>query len=419
MKSNSSHIERSKFFLIGNPLGHSFSPMIHNAFGYDYETLELTKDEIVSFIASNKYDGFNVTIPYKIEIIKYLDSLDQSAIDAGSVNTVVRRKNSLIGYNTDVKGMRYMLNQASISLFGEKVLILGSGGTAKTAISLASNMGAREIVIVGRNSENNYSNLNLNYDADIIINATPVGMFPKNDERLIDITPFSKLNGVVEVIYNPRITDLLFQAKELKIKHTHGLRMLVAQAKYARDIFLDITDCDSVIEKVYSSILSKTLNIVLIGMPSSGKTYVGEHLAKVLNRPFYDSDALSVDKMGVSIPYAFETFGESYFRQVEHEVCCGLGKKQGNVISVGGGAVFNGNCYHSLKQNGIIVHLVRDLNLTDFSGRPLLTDIDALGKLFLKRFPLYNSMSDFSVSNNGLLIDTTSEIINKFNNLTK
>lgn len=403
-------MDTKKFCLIGKPLGHSYSPLIHQQFGYEYTTIELERNELQSFVALRKWDGFNVTIPYKTDIIQYLEALDVSASAAQSVNTVVRRGSGYVGYNTDVEGLRYLIHKTNLSLQNKKLLVLGSGGTSKTVARLAQISGVRECVVVSRSGTNNYENLHLHYDADIIINATPVGMYPNNGDKLIDIAPFKTLEGVIDVIYNPKMTDILFQAADRKLKYANGLRMLVAQAKLACDLFLNQTSDDALVETVYANTALKNTNIVFIGMPSSGKSYIGRSLAERTGRTFIDTDWESEKLMGISIPEAFSKYGESYFRKAERAVISDIGKCAGIVIATGGGAPFNDDCYRLLKQNGIMVHIIRSRDKADFTGRPLLQNEDAYEKLYQERFPRYKSIADIEIVNDADSVSTCIEL---------
>jgi len=404
-----------KFCLIGDKLSHSYSHIIHKKFGYKYSLVNLKKDELENFCMAREYDGFNITIPYKIDIMPFLDKLDDSAVKVGCVNTVVKNNGKLVGYNTDIFGITYLANNAGIELTNKKVLILGNGGTAKTAHVLCKDKGAREIVIIDRNTENNYGNISQHTDAEIIINTTPVGMYPDNGKRLVDLAPFTKLAGVIDVIYNPMTTDLILQAKERNIKTASGLKMLVAQAKEARDLFLNDKAENSIIEKIYKNLRRDILNIVLIGMPSSGKSTVGKILAEKLNREFIDTDAEIVNQSGKSIPEIFEEHGEAHFRKLEQSVVEKYGKEKGLVISCGGGAVMNQNAYIHLKQNGVIILLTRDLNKTEVTGRPLLKNLEALQKIYAQRMPTYKKFADIIITNDGELEDTLRNILEKLN----
>ena len=408
--------EGKKFCLIGEKLGHSYSPLIHAEFGYNYTLVDLKRDELENFCKAREYDGFNVTIPYKVDIMQYLDSIDETALKVGCVNTVVNRGGKLIGYNTDIFGITYLGYNAGIRLNGKKVLILGDGGTAKTARALCNNEGAREIVTIDQGAENNYENISRHYaDTQVIINTTPVGMYPDNGGWLVGIAPFKSLEGVIDVIYNPLSTNLLFQAAEKEIKTASGLRMLVAQAKGARDLFLGNKVCDSVIEKIYNMLCKDITNIVLIGMPSCGKSTVGKALAEKLGRQFVDTDAEVVKETGMSIPQIFEEHGEAYFRKHEQAVIEKYGKEKGLVISCGGGAVVNPLAYPALKQNGVIVHIERDMDKAETEGRPLLQDPAALQKLHTQRMPIYRKFADITIDNNGDINDTVQYMMEKLN----
>lgn len=410
-----SEIRNKKFCLIGENLSHSYSSLIHKEFGYSYTLVNLNKNELANFCASREYDGFNVTIPYKKDIIQYLDGLDVSAENTGCVNTVVKRNNKLIGYNTDIFGLAYLADSAGINIQNKKVIILGSGGTAATASVLCKNKNARETIIISRSGENNYKNIERHHDAQIIINASPVGMYPNTGEKIINISPFKQLEGVIDVIYNPLATDLILQAKELGIKNASGLQMLVAQAKKARDIFLSDTADDNIIDIIHRRLQKEIMNIVLIGMPSAGKSTLGLALAKQLNRKLVDTDEEIVKESGKTIPQIFETQGEKVFRELEQSVLEKYGKEKGLVISCGGGAVVNPNAYNNLKQNGVIIHIQRDINKIQSTGRPLLKDTEAIQTIYAQRMPIYKKFADIEIDNNGEISDTLKNLTEKLN----
>lgn len=404
-----------QYCLIGEKLIHSYSAIIHKEFGYSYTLREVKREDLETFAKSGEYNGFNVTIPYKKDIIPFLDYIDPIAARVGAVNTVIRVQDKLYGYNTDIDGMDKMLKSKGITLKGKKVVILGSGGTSITAKALAETKRAEQIVVVGRSGENNYQNLYKNYDAQVIINTTPIGTYPNNCERIINISDFKKLESVVDVIYNPLMTDLILQAKARGLKYVSGLKMLVAQAKYARDIFVGEKITDAEIDRIYKKLMTETLNIVLIGMPSSGKSSVGKLLAEKFNKTFVDTDS-EIEKMsGKSVQQIFNEDGEPTFRAKEREMLEKFGKERGQIISVGGGAVKADNAYVMLKQNGIIVHLKRDLDKTDITGRPLLQNNSAtvLEKLYNERMPIYNAFADIIADNNGNINDTVKFIEEK------
>ncbi len=392
-----------KYCLIGEKLGHSYSALIHGEFGYRYDLVELTQDELENFAKSGDFDGFNVTIPYKTEIMKYLDEIDDGAKEIGAVNTVKRKAGRLYGYNTDIFGMEYALESKGISLNGKKVVILGSGGTSKTAATLAARKNAREIVVVSRGGENNYENLSRHYDAEVIINTTPVGMYPNNGQIIVDTARFTRLESVFDAVYNPLLTPLLAEAKKRELKYSSGLKMLIAQAKYARDIFVGGKISDEVIEKIYKKLYIDTVNIVLVGMPSSGKTTVGKLIADYFGKKFVDTDAEIEKEAKKSVKEIFAEDGEKVFRQKEADVLAKVGKERGQVIATGGGAVMGENAYYDLKQNGVIVYLTRDLDKAEFSGRPLLEKdgAEAIRKLSEVRRPVYLAFADIIAENNG------------------
>ncbi len=394
-------MENKKFGLIGKTLKHSYSKIIHAKLGdYPYELFELGEDELKSFVHSD-ITGFNVTIPYKKQIIQYLDVIDESAKKIGAVNTVVKRDGKIYGFNTDFYGMIYMLCRAKINLKDKCVLILGSGGTSNTATAVCEHLGAKSINVVSRSGNINYDNCYALKDTQIIINTTPVGMYPNTKDAPIDIDEFAILEGVVDVIYNPNLTKLLFKAKEKGIKYTSGLPMLVAQAKYAKDKFYDSISPDSDIEKVLKDISKNTQNIVLIGMPGSGKSTVGKLLSDRLGREFIDTDSEIVKKDGREIPQIFSESGEKYFRELESQVLEEVGKLSGKVIATGGGVVKNYENYFSLKCNGIIFYLLRSIDKLCMEDRPLSKDIQTVEKLYNERKDLYKKFADFTVDNNG------------------
>ncbi|MBQ2714158.1 MAG: hypothetical protein IJF76_00815 [Clostridia bacterium] len=398
----------AKYCLIGEKLGHSLSKDIHERFGYDYDLVELGADEVESFVRGGEYDGFNVTIPYKKIVMEYLDYVDDTAKAIGAVNTVVRRSGKTYGYNTDVLGMDYAMARANITLFGKKVMILGSGGTSLTARYLCKMRGAKDIVVVSRSGEVNYSNC-YDYDVDIVINTTPVGMYPKNGERVLDLAKFKNLSGVFDPIYNPLKTDIIIQAEERGLSYSNGLKMLVAQAKYAKDLFFQEEGSEDIIERVYSDLKKNFENVVLIGMPGCGKSTVGKKLALLLGKKFVDTDEEIVKRRGMSIPRIFEKFGEDDFRKTESEVISDFSKERGQILSLGGGAIKRAENVKCAKQNGVVVYIKRDLNELAQNGRPLSRDKNAVLALYEERKELYESSCDIEVLND----DTVDEVARK------
>ena len=404
-----------KFGLIGKTLKHSYSKTIHNLLGdYSYDLVELEEDKVKDFVLSKEYHGYNVTIPYKQTVIPYLDEVDKSALDIGAVNTVVNKNGKLIGYNTDIFGMKYALDRAGIRLNGKVVLILGSGGTSKTATALAKQEKAKEIIVLSREGKVNYQNYFEQKEVQIVINTTPVGMFPNNYDCKIDLDKFEKLEGVFDAVYNPDLTYLTYTAKKLGVKYSNGLPMLVAQAKGAMQLFFDKQIDDDIIQKVLQKLKKETLNIVLIGMSGCGKSSVGKLLAKELGREFVDTDTLIEERENRDIPTIFKDSGEPYFRQVEKAVLKDQGKLTGKVIATGGGVIKDKDNYFPLKQNGVIIYLKRDIEKLERKGRPLSTDLGAVKKLFEERKELYQNFADIVVDNNGQIQNTVKEILDKY-----
>ena len=400
-----------KYYLLGEKLGHSYSSEIHKEFGYSYELKELEKEEIASFLSKKEFAGLNVTIPYKKEVIQYLDELDVTAEAVGAVNTIVNRNGKLIGYNTDIFGMTYLIKSANINVEGKVVSILGSGGTSNIAKYVAETLGAKCTRIISR-SNGGYDDLSKISDTEIIINTTPVGMYPNVGKSPIDISGFANLIAVVDAIYNPRNTEIVFDAQDRGITAVSGLKMLVAQAKKARDIFLDNVISDDVIEKIHNKLLKNTLNILLVGMPSSGKSTIGKALADKLNREFIDSDSVIETRENRSIKDIFNTDGEKYFRNQEKSVIEEITMGNSRVIATGGGAVMNDNAYRAMRRNSIVIYL-KNSRTPDRKGRPLLVDENAYNKLLNERTSTYEKISDIIIENDDTIAVVTDRIMEK------
>jgi len=402
--------------LIGEKLGHSYSKLIHEKLGgYTYELCEIAPEKLDSFLSERRFKGLNVTIPYKKAVIPHCDELSDKARRIGSVNTLILRDDgSLYGHNTDYDGFVYAVKSAGISFAGRKVLVLGSGGTSLTVRAAAEDLGAREIVTVSRGGRVNYENVYQQSDTEIIVNTTPVGMYPNTGEAPVDLSRFPALSGVVDVIYNPLYTALLLQARKLKIPHTCGLPMLVAQAKAAAELFLSKPIDDSETERICREIIGEITNIVLIGMPGSGKTTIGQRLAQILSKKFADTDDLIVERAGMCIPEIFKKYGEAHFRDLEAEVIREVGRQSGLVIATGGGAVIREENRDALRQNGRVYYITRDISALSTENRPLSSSLEALYELEKKRKPLYTSSCDATVSNDGGIEAAVSRIAEDF-----
>nr|WP_325302108.1 shikimate kinase [uncultured Dysosmobacter sp.] len=401
--------------LLGARLGHSWSVPIHAALGNDaYRLYELEPAELAAFLRREDIGGVNVTIPYKRDVMPLCDGLHPTAKAIGSVNTIVRQPDgALVGYNTDIDGFLYMAHRAGISLNGKKVVILGTGGASLTAQAAARQAHAREIAVISRSGPDDYDHLDRHADAEVVVNTTPVGMFPHTGAAPVNLTRFPRCQGVLDVIYNPRRTALVLQAEALGIPCSDGLPMLVAQAKRAEEHFFRRAIPDRENERILAQLRQETCNIVLIGMPGCGKTTVGQALAALSGREALDLDQQIVEKAGKSIPQIFAEQGEAAFRALEREVVAEAGKLTGKLLLTGGGVVTVPENYGPLRQNGRIYHLVRDLDALPTEGRPLSQSTD-LRALWETRAPLYARFRDVVIQNSGTVQETAQEIWRDF-----
>ncbi|MEG2012209.1 MAG: shikimate kinase [Anaerovoracaceae bacterium] len=389
-----------KYGLIGEKLGHSFSPLIHNKLGhYEYKLCQCQRDELKKLLADQTYGGFNVTIPYKKTVMDFCQRLTDEAKAIGAVNTMVREKDGTwTGHNTDYYGFVYLLNKNKIDPRGKKALVLGSGGASLTVQKVLKDLEASQVVVVSRKGENNYENIAKNFDSQIIINTTPVGMYPNNGVAPINLDDFLSCDGVVDLIYNPNRTKLLFDAKRKSIPCASGLEMLVAQAKKASELFQGKEISDLLIPIITSEIKEETQNLIYIGMPGSGKTTLGSRKAKEMGRKFVDIDSLIMERCGMSIPDIFAEQGEGVFRTIETEVLADVCKESGLVIATGGGVVTKRINYNILKQNGTVIWVMRDLDRLDIKGRPL-SQKGTLENMYEERKHAYSYWSDISIRN--------------------
>lgn len=398
--------------LLGEKLGHSYSPQIHAELAdYEYLLYEKTPDTVEHFVRNGGWHGLNVTIPYKKTVIPFCDELSEMAAAIGSVNTLLRRPDGTIfGDNTDAFGFETLLTQTlPENIEGQKTLVLGTGGASVTVSAVLKKHGA-EVVTISRRGENNYENLDRHADAKLLVNTTPVGMYPKNGLSPVDLSRFPTLRCVLDVVYNPARTALLLQAEAYGIPHAGGLTMLVAQAKRSSEIFQGKQLPGNEIPRI-TKLLSRSMqNIILVGMPGCGKTTIGALLAEQLGRPLLEADAEIEKAAGITIPTIFENEGEAGFRHRETATLEELGKRSGAVISTGGGCVTRAENYPLLHQNGTIIWLKRDLNKLAREGRPLSLGAD-LSAMYAAREPLYERFADFSVENAGSPEETVDAIL--------
>ena len=392
------------FGLIGERLGHSHSKTLHGYLAdYSYELWPMPRDAVDSFLIAAEFDGMNVTIPYKQTVIPYLAERGETARRVGCVNTIVKRADgTLYGDNTDVYGMSVMAARAGIDFAGKKTLILGSGGTSLTAQAVVRSAGG-EAVVISRNGENNYENLEKHADADYLINTTPVGMYPNVDASPVDLKRLPRLKGVLDVIYNPLRTKLLQQAQQLGIPHQGGLCMLVYQAVRACELFTDENVSVQRAQAAEMALRKSVTNLVLVGMPGCGKSTIGAKLAQALDMPLVDLDEEIVRAAGMSIPEIFRTEGEAGFREREAEQVKRFGSEGGRVLVTGGGAIKREDNRAHLRMNSFVVQLKRSLDALPMDGRPLSKDRQALETMWKERAPLYAACADTIIENDSTI----------------
>ena len=419
-----------KYGLIGEHLGHSFSKQIQtriaeieNVKDYDYQLVELDKEEFKEFMEKKDFKGINVTIPYKKDVIPYLDEMDESAKAIGAVNTIINVDGKLKGYNTDFGGFLYMVKAHNVHMEGKKVLIIGNGGACAAVKAVCKHENAKDIVIVSRSANRGAISYNEMYtshlDADIVVNTSPVGMFPNIVNAPIDVSWFHKLECVLDVVYNPILTRLCFEAQEADIKRVIGLEMLIAQAKYAFEIFENMSFDDSIIDEIKKEMLKDRCNIVLIGMPSAGKTTIGKMLEEKLGKEFFDLDDMIIAKAGKSIPEIFQESGEAGFRAIETEVAIEASKMNNKIIATGGGVVKHKVNMDFLRLNGITIFIDRDIDklISSDPNRPLSSSKQALQQMYKERYPLYQKYATYVAVNNANIDETVDDIVNAYHSI--
>ncbi|MBQ5677965.1 MAG: shikimate kinase [Clostridia bacterium] len=398
--------------LLGGHLPHSFSPQIHSALGNrNYNLFEVAPENLDTFMKEHNFKGINVTIPYKKAVIPYLDVISPEAEKIGAVNTIKVVDGKLYGDNTDYFGFKYMVEKSGVTIHNKKALVLGSGGASLTVQAVLRDMNAREIVVLSRNGDDNYVNMYIKHtDAEIIVNTTPVGMYPDNLNTLVDLDRFNNLSGVLDVVYNPLKTRLILDAEQRNIPCSAGLSMLVAQAKKAHEIFFDTMVENDVCEQIEHSLTLQMCNIVLIGMAGCGKSTIGKRLSELLRKDLVDTDEMIVNTENKPIPEIFAEKGEDYFRWCENVAVNIAGREKSQIIATGGGVIVRPENYNPLKQNGIIVFINRDADLLPTNGRPL-SQMHGVKALYEKRMPLYRQFSDIEVDGNGTIEEVANRII--------
>lgn len=406
-----------KYALIGKKLGHSYSALIHKRRGLEYSLTELKENEVEGFCTAcargEEIAGFNVTIPYKKTVIPFLKGLSDDAAAVGAVNTVVRRSDGLYGYNTDVGGLVYAFKRMGVSARDKIACILGGGGAAAAANAFLTAAGAKKIYSVTRRGEINFENYEKLTDTEVLINATPVGMFPEADGLPVDIKAFPRLSAVFDCVYNPLETRLVCEARRAGIKADTGLSMLVEQALLAEDIWLGTRHTEEESEELIKYVYKNALNVVLIGMPSSGKSAIGKAVAEKLGREFFDSDSAIEETTGETPENIIKTRGEEEFRKIESEVIARLSAKSGAVISTGGGAAARAENVGNLKRNGVVIYIKRDLGKLSDSGRPI-SEKEGIAALYEKRKPLYEAAAEGVADNNGTKEECVKEVIKAY-----
>lgn len=403
-----------KYALIGATLRHSLSPQIYDLLGLDYELIELKEQEIEHFVGNNDLGGFNVTIPYKQKIMPFIDVIDEDAKDINAINTVVYRDGKTYAYNTDVYGMRSAIAKVGIDLLDKVIMILGSGGTSNTAQYICKKAKSSKVIVVGRNRDVNYDNCYDCSDVQFIINTTPIGMFPNGGHSPIDLSRFPKLLGVYDAVYNPLETVLVSQAKQLGLPVTGGLYMLVAQAIKVHEIYTNTISSVSKLDEIYRLILKTQTNIVLIGMGGCGKSVIAKALAKILNREYIDTDRVIQQRELKTAQEIIVTQGEKYFREVESEVISEVSGRLGVIIATGGGVPLKENNNLRLKQNGVIVYIVRAIEDLSTKDRPIYANANSIREVFDNRDPIYMANAVIVVNNNRDIASVVKEILERY-----
>lgn len=406
------------FGLLGEKLKHSYSPLIHSLLvPYEYRLFEIPPHQVGNFLNEGNFSALNITIPYKTTVIPYCSELSETAERTGSVNTILKKNGKLYGDNTDYAGFLYLMKLSGITVRNKKVCVLGSGGSSKTVQAVLNDLKAGETVVVSRSGENDYDHLDRHADADIIVNTTPVGMYPQNGAQPVSLERFPACSGVADLIYNPAKTALLLEAEKLGISYINGLPMLIAQAKRSSELFTGYTIEDGKIEEITSRISFLMKNIILVGMPGSGKTTVGRIIAEKTGRILYDTDDIITENESQTPASIIQRSGEKAFRSVEAEAVAQTSKMSGCVIATGGGVVTREENFPVLRQNGVVVFINRSPELLAGDDRPLSDDAEKRNTLYRTRLELYKKICDIEIDGNGSVIETADKIIHAMNRI--
>lgn len=411
-----------EYGLIGEKLGHSYSKLIQEKLldNYTFEIHPIERENLDAFMKAKEFKAINVTIPYKQDVIPYLDELDDASKKIGAVNTIVNENGKLIGHNTDYYGFNYMLEHHNIEIKDKKVLVMGNGGASKAIQAVINDHQAKEMLVVDIILSEGVISIEEVYedhlDVDVIVNTTPLGMYPKVDGCCVDMDKFANLQACVDVVYNPFATEFALQAQAKGVKAVTGLEMLVAQAKYALEFFKKISIDDSEIDRIYKEILMTTTNIVLIGMPNGGKSAVGALVAKLCNKEFIDTDAIIEEKTKMSAGEYYARNGEKEFRKTEAEVIKEISTKTNAVISCGGGAAMESENIHNLRRNGFIIYVDRDLEKIT---TPRFLENESLSYLYDERKPVYENVNDAKIENNSTIEQAADKVIDAYHTIIK
>lgn len=403
--------------LLGHHLSHSYSEKIHQMLGlagnvaYDYKLLETEPEGLEGLLTRPDVQGLNVTIPYKTAVLTFCEGISDDVLNCGAANTIVNRDGKLYAYNTDIGGFKYMVYASGINVENKKVLVLGSGGASKAVCAALRDLGAGQIVVISRNGANSYDNLDLHSDTNIIVNTTPVGMYPDNLNKPISLKQFPKLTGVLDVIYNPELTGLLLEAEQLGIPHAGGLHMLVAQAKESYELFFNRKLPNSVIVDVVNKLRSESENVILMGMPGCGKSTIAKALSNATGRDVIDIDREIEKTTGKSPSEIIIKYGEDKFREYEHNEILRCCKESGKIIALGGGAILNKENIPAIRQNGKVFFIRRDIELLPTDGRPLSKSPETLKEMQKIRLPIYQDVADIEIENNGTVEDAVKSIL--------